>query len=294
LVVFWLVSGVFVGMAAVGANPSGSDEDGFVGRVGDERSAAGLAGYAVAPDLVDVARRHAVEMQSEQRLFHNPSLASDVSGWDVVGENVGRGGSVEDLHQALMASPSHRENILSPRFTEIGVGVVVDEDDGELWVVQVFRTPTPPSSPSSSGGSVRAAGSGSSSRASRSGSGSASSDPASAPVTTTAPAAPLVRARVDGPVATTVAPVAEPALEVPVVTTTAPRVALTVASSAVATRTSVPADRDVSWPVAVAASMLVVVVGALAVHVGSGQARAMAPAGRRVSILDVWELAVAG
>jgi hypothetical protein len=40
--------------------------------------------------------------------------------------------------------------------------------------------------------------------------------------------------------------------------------------------------------------MLVVVVGALAVHVGSGQARAMAPAGRRVSILDVWELAVAG
>ncbi|HUP87060.1 MAG TPA: CAP domain-containing protein [Acidimicrobiales bacterium] len=289
LAVFGLVSGVFLGIGAIAANPSVSDEDGFVSRVADERDGADLPGYSIASDLVDVARRHAVEMQSQQRLFHNPSLASDVSGWDAVGENVGRGLSVEDIHRALMASPSHRENILSPRFTQIGVGVVVDEDDGELWMVQVFRRPSAPAD----GGEDRATESGSSAP----GPGSTASQPTprAAEPAATAPS-PAVAAAVAGVGAPVPTIQEEPATTLPVpLGTDAPG---PVASSravdpATAASGTDPDRREVEWPVALAASLLMLVVGALAVQVGGDRVRALAPHGRRPSLLDVWELALA-
>jgi hypothetical protein len=51
-------------------------------------------------------------------------------------ENVGYGGSVSVVHDALMASPGHRENILNSRYSHLGVGVVVQ--DGTVWVAEVF------------------------------------------------------------------------------------------------------------------------------------------------------------
>jgi len=66
---FWLVSALFLGIGAIAANGSAEEsEAGFVGRIGDERAAAALAGYVVAPDLVEVARRHAEEMRPVREL----------------------------------------------------------------------------------------------------------------------------------------------------------------------------------------------------------------------------------
>ncbi|MEY2422537.1 MAG: hypothetical protein QOI95_2604 [Acidimicrobiaceae bacterium] len=79
-------------------------------------------------------------MAAEHRIFHNANLASDVTDWEMAGENVGVGATADGLHQALMRSPDHRSNILSPDFTEIGVGVVVG-DDGRMYVSEVFRLP---------------------------------------------------------------------------------------------------------------------------------------------------------
>jgi len=94
---------------------------------------------AGASDLVVVAREHAARMADEGRLYHNARLGDEVTGWQALGENVGRGRAVDQIHTAFMESPSHRANILDARFTQIGLGVVVR--DGEMWVVEVFRQP---------------------------------------------------------------------------------------------------------------------------------------------------------
>lgn len=112
----------------------------FVAKANAARSSRGLQSYVVKPDLAAVAARHSARMAGKSSLYHNPSLGSEVSGWQVVGENVGNGGSVESIHQALMDSPTHRANILATDYTEIGVGTVTDAK-GVIWVTQVFRLP---------------------------------------------------------------------------------------------------------------------------------------------------------
>jgi uncharacterized protein YkwD len=51
-------------------------------------------------------------------------------------ENVGVGDSLEKIHSALMASASHRRNILSSSHQRVGIGVV--SRGGRLWVTQLF------------------------------------------------------------------------------------------------------------------------------------------------------------
>lgn len=113
--------------------------------VGQERAAAGLPALSVASDLVEVATRHSQRMASSGRLYHNPSLGSEVSGWERVTENVGRGPDARPVHDAFMASSTHAANILDAGVTEVGVGVVWV--DGSLWVTQVFRRPARSASP---------------------------------------------------------------------------------------------------------------------------------------------------
>ena len=115
-------------------------EDAFVARIAQERAAAGLPGLAVASDLQEVARRHAQRMLERGTKFHNPNLGSEVGGWALLAENVGFGPTVEALHEAFMASSSHRANILNTDVTQVGIGVVRG-GDGRLYVVQVFRLP---------------------------------------------------------------------------------------------------------------------------------------------------------
>ena len=109
---------------------------------------------ATASDLVDVATRHANRMASSGNLHHNPNLGSEVSGWERVTENVGRGPDARQVHEAFMASSTHAANIVDAGVTQVGVGVVWA--DGTLWVTQVFRRPTraaappPPPPPASS------------------------------------------------------------------------------------------------------------------------------------------------
>jgi uncharacterized protein YkwD len=118
---------------------AGDHEAEFVQRTNAERSSRGVSTLRVASDLTDVARRHSAVMARDSHLHHNPNLASDVSGWTRIGENVGRGGSVSSLHSALMNSEGHRRNILDANFSEIGIGVVVS--GSTIWVTQVFRLP---------------------------------------------------------------------------------------------------------------------------------------------------------
>ena len=118
----------------------GGMEAQFVAAVNSERAAQGLPALSVAGDLSSVARSHSRVMADTGNLHHNPNLGSAVSGWQKVGENVGRGPSVATIHGALMNSAGHRRNILDSDWTQLGVGVVVDSG-GQIWVTQVFRKP---------------------------------------------------------------------------------------------------------------------------------------------------------
>lgn len=127
------------GAPAYAAAPAAMEAD-FVARTNAARAAAGLPGYAVAADLVSVARQQSARMAARGTIYHNPNLTTDVAGWQAVGENVGEGPSVADLSSAFLASPSHRANLLDRSFTQVGIGVVVDAN-GIVWVTQVFRQP---------------------------------------------------------------------------------------------------------------------------------------------------------
>lgn len=130
---------------------AGSESE-FVSRTNGARTSRGIRAYAVRSDLTAVARRQAARMASAGRIYHNPNLGSEVGGWRNVGENVGRGSTVSVIHNAFMNSYSHRANILSTTFTEVGIGTA-RSGSGELFVSQVFRRPsgtvsyTPPPAP---------------------------------------------------------------------------------------------------------------------------------------------------
>ncbi|MFA5787492.1 MAG: CAP domain-containing protein, partial [Actinomycetota bacterium] len=117
-----------------------SEEQGFVSGVNVERAKKGVPALAVADDLVTVARAHSAEMAAQGTIFHNPNLANAVTGWQVVGENVGMGPTVSSINSAFIASPKHYENFVDSVYTQIGVGVVIDAK-GTIFVTQVFRQP---------------------------------------------------------------------------------------------------------------------------------------------------------
>ena len=129
-----------VGTGLVGGTAYATSGSSFVSLINSSRHSAGLASYAVRSDLTAVAQAQAQRMASSGRLYHNPSLATAVTHYSWVGENVGYGPSVLALHQAFMASAGHRANIMDHMFTEVGVGVV--QVGSTIWVSEVFRRPS--------------------------------------------------------------------------------------------------------------------------------------------------------
>jgi uncharacterized protein YkwD len=110
-----------------------------------ERTRAGLAPLKMDEGLVRAARAHAIKMAAQQQLSHQfsgePSLADRISAnstlhLDREGENVAAAPDAEDAHRALMASPPHRDNLLSPNFNVAGIGVV--RKGTRLFVAQDF------------------------------------------------------------------------------------------------------------------------------------------------------------
>lgn len=111
----------------------------FVSMINSARASAGLPALSSRSDLTSVAAAWSRQMAASGTLAHNPALASQVSGYRYVGENVGYGPDAATIHRAFMDSPSHRANVLDRDYTQVGVAVV--ESGGRLWVTEVFRAP---------------------------------------------------------------------------------------------------------------------------------------------------------
>ena len=110
-----------------------------------DRVRAGLTPLKMDDGLLRAARAHAAEMARQDQLSHQfsgePSLASRISAnsalhLDREGENVATAPDADGAHHALMASPPHRDNLLSPSFNVAGIGVV--RKGARLFVAQDF------------------------------------------------------------------------------------------------------------------------------------------------------------
>ncbi|MGH9177694.1 MAG: CAP domain-containing protein, partial [Acidimicrobiales bacterium] len=131
---------VALSLVPLTAAPASADSAGeveFVTRLDDLRASRGLPRLTVDARLTEIARAWSATMAAQNRLYHNPSLASQLpSGWQKSGENVGYGSSVLSVHNALVASPPHLANMTDAGYNAVGIGVVVSGNI--VWVTQVF------------------------------------------------------------------------------------------------------------------------------------------------------------
>lgn len=133
---------LLLGGLTVTTSQAAAGQPEFTNAVNAERGTRGLPALATSGDLAAVAQRWSDHMASTGTLAHNPQLSQQVSGWRSIGENVGVGGSELQIHEALMASPGHRANILNTQYGQIGIGIT--HRNGRVWVTQVFRQPAGP------------------------------------------------------------------------------------------------------------------------------------------------------
>ena len=126
------------------------ERDQLLQLVNQARGTAGLGAVRRNEVLERQASQYACEMIEGGFFSHiNPITNSTLReraeefGYDfrVIGENLAAGQeTVTQAFEDWMNSPAHRENILDPRFTELGIGIRTGGDYGVYWV-QEFGEP---------------------------------------------------------------------------------------------------------------------------------------------------------
>jgi uncharacterized protein YkwD len=128
--------------------PDPSAERQMLEQVNEERANAGLKPLVWDDRLVPIARQHSEEMFKLKYFAHQSPVtgspfdrlkAAGVT-YTRAGENLAYAQSVTVAFRGLMDSPGHRENILRPEFTRIGIGVISAGAYGRMFT-QMFVTP---------------------------------------------------------------------------------------------------------------------------------------------------------
>lgn len=147
-----LVSGCAASTGRIGVPPTGSTPEAIeiLTLVNHARTSArtcGSKGFAAAgplslePRLARAAQLHSQDMFDHNTMSHTGSDGSDLReranrqgySWSALGENVAWGyTSPESVVAGWLGSPGHCANIMSPNFTELGVGL-----EGTYWT-QLF------------------------------------------------------------------------------------------------------------------------------------------------------------
>ncbi|HZQ85068.1 MAG TPA: CAP domain-containing protein [Acidimicrobiales bacterium] len=142
VVMFMSVLGV-VGLGATAAHADTIDataEAQFVTLINALRASKGLGTLTVDSNLTSIARNWSQQMANAGTISHNPNFPNQVtSDWQMLGENVGQGYTVQSLFDAFVASPHHYENLVEPSFTRVGVGVVVTAS-GQIFTSHQFMS----------------------------------------------------------------------------------------------------------------------------------------------------------
>lgn len=134
------------------ANPKdlASSEHKLFELINAKRAEFGLAPIAWSDDVAKIARLHSENMAKfnffshrglDGKMVDGRADSLGVSKWTAMGENIAYNrGFKMPLETAVvkwLESPSHRENMLSPRWKEGGLGIAVTAD-GTYYFTQVF------------------------------------------------------------------------------------------------------------------------------------------------------------
>lgn len=108
--------------------------------VNASRAAAGLPALRENVTLDVKADKWAQGMRDACRIWHSNLADGAPKEWRKLGENVGMGGSIDQIHVAYMNSPGHRANVLDPSFTQMGTAAVWGNCNGyrTVFTVHVF------------------------------------------------------------------------------------------------------------------------------------------------------------
>lgn len=111
-------------------------------RINKERYDRGIRELVMDEKLLDLARRYARDMFERGYFSHyNPEGESPFDRMEAAdifylaaGENLALAPNVTIVHQGLMDSQGHRENILNPEFGHVGIGVIDGGIYGKMFV----------------------------------------------------------------------------------------------------------------------------------------------------------------
>ena len=169
LIVLFICSLALGGSAQESSGPAKSpafDADGeaqLVDLINQAREEQGLPALAVDARLTQAARKHTQLMVEHSELTHQfpgePPPQNRISNEgvpsDAEGENVDLDRTIAGAHDALMHSPPHRANILSPDYNAVGVGVI--SSGSEIYVTEDFARRLPQLSEPQAEAAVQAA-----------------------------------------------------------------------------------------------------------------------------------------
>ncbi|MCL5292577.1 MAG: CvpA family protein [Actinobacteria bacterium] len=110
-------------------------------KINEARTQVGLSPLVMDPALQNVARRHSEEMFRLGYFAHDsPNSGSPFDRMDkadikyfMAGENLAYAQNVDLAHEGLMNSKPHRENILTPDFGKVGIGIIDGGVYGEMF-----------------------------------------------------------------------------------------------------------------------------------------------------------------
>jgi uncharacterized protein YkwD len=126
--------------AAAGATDSA---DALFRMVNAARAAEHVGTLRRDPVLDAAAAEHATAMRDARSLGHDVGkgtvkdrLEARQAHPRAFGENVARAQTPERAHRAIWASPSHRGNLLEPRYDAVGIGTAEGPDG--VWACEVF------------------------------------------------------------------------------------------------------------------------------------------------------------
>jgi uncharacterized protein YkwD len=121
--------------------------------INGERAKVNLPALELDATLSKVADAHVADMLEHGFVAHTSKLTGSAADrvtragvkTSIVLENIGRGYSLREVHDGLLASPGHRGNILHTLVNRVGIGVRATPESGHTayLVTEVFTRDTP-------------------------------------------------------------------------------------------------------------------------------------------------------
>lgn len=129
----------------IGIYAPSQEEQKLISYINEERTKRGLPRLNVNLQLSEIAHLKAEDMLKNNYFSHiSPTYGSPFDimkkfgiSYTMAGENIAKNSNIYKAHIALMNSEGHRANILNPSYTDVGVGVVHDNNGG-IIVVEMF------------------------------------------------------------------------------------------------------------------------------------------------------------